>query len=164
MMKKKKTVLILSIALALIIAAGLGAYAASNYGTSDDPLITLSYLNNKLTPELMKQFDQKLDGAVSELEALLGFGSTADTYKLVTLNKGQVIKGSVGCEILLRIGSAKVSAASTPGLVDLTSGGTLNNGSALTSNHLYLVTIEGHGITAAESSTKVLVRGSYVIS
>jgi hypothetical protein len=91
-------------------------------------------------------------------------GSSADTYKLVTLNKGQVIKGSVGCEILLRIGSAKVSAASTPGLVDLTSGGTLNNGSALTSNHLYLVTIEGHGISATESSTKVLVRGSYVMS
>ncbi|HHU22694.1 MAG TPA: hypothetical protein GXZ52_04645 [Clostridiales bacterium] len=163
-MKKKKTLVILSVVLALIIAAGIGAYAASNYGTSDDPLITLSYLDNKLTPDLMKQFDLKLDSTVAELEALIGSGSSADTYKLVTLNKGQVIKGSVGCEILLRIGSAKVSAASTPGLVDLTSGGTLNNGSALTSNHLYLVTIEGHGISATESSTKVLVRGSYVMS
>jgi len=164
MIKKKKTVFILSIGLALIIAAGIGAYAASNYGSSSDPLVTLSYLKDKLTPELMNQFDQKLDVAVSELEALIGSGYTADTYKVVTLNKGQAIKGSVGCEILLRIGSAKVSAASSPGLVDLTSGGTLNNGSSLTANHLYLVTIEGNGVTATESSTRVLVRGSYVIS
>jgi hypothetical protein len=66
-MKKKKTLVILSVVLALIIAAGIGAYAASNYGTSDDPLITLSYLDNKLTPDLMKQFDLKLDSTVAEL-------------------------------------------------------------------------------------------------
>ena len=55
-----------------------------------------------------------------------------------------------------------MKAAESPGLVDTTDASSLNNGSALKANHLYLVSIGGNGITAT-SAAKVIVRGDYSI-
>lgn len=158
-MKNRKLITILSVVLAVVLIAGVSVYAATNYGTSSDPLITLSYLDKTLTPSVLEQF-------ASELEAALAGqgGGKAETYHVVTLSKGQILTGSVGCEIMLRIGSAGVSASDSPGLVDITSASSLNNGASLSVNHLYMVTIAGNGIKATASTVKVLVRGSYTIS
>jgi hypothetical protein len=63
---------------------------------------------------------------------------------------------------MLRVGSAYVSAADSPGLVDTSTTTNLENGEALTKNHMYMVTINSHGIRAS-GSVKVVVRGDYVI-
>lgn len=156
-MKNKKLITILSIALAVVIIAGVSAYAATTFGTSSDPLITLSYLEKTLTPQLLEQFGD-------ELEAALVANGGTDTYSVVTLTSGQTLTGAVGCEIMLRIGSASVSASDSPGLVDTTDASSLNNGSALKTNHLYMVTIAGNGIKATAATVKVIVRGSYTIA
>ena len=156
-MKNKKLITILSIALAVVIIAGVSAYAATSFGTSADPLITLSYLEKTLTPQLLEQFGD-------ELEAALAANGGTDTYSVVTLTNGQTLTGAVGCEIMLRIGSASVSASDSPGLVDTTDASSLNNGSALKANHLYMVTIAGNGIKATAATVKVIVRGSYTIA
>ena len=39
-----------------VLLGSVGAYAATNYGTESDPLITLSYLNEVLKPELQQSF------------------------------------------------------------------------------------------------------------
>jgi len=39
-----------------------------------------------------------------------------------------------------------------------------SGGTSLTANHLYLVTIEGHGVTATAATVRLLVRGSYSIA
>ncbi len=164
-MKRKTLALVLAFVLTAVIAAGVGAYAASNYGTSADPLITLSYLNESLTPSLLGQFQKELSGAVQELEAEIGnSGAAADSYKVVSLKNGQIITGKVGCELLLRIGTAACAAQYSPGLVDMTGGGSLDNGGSLVKNHLYLVTIEGGGLKATASTVMVLARGSYTIT
>ena len=54
-------------------------------------------------------------------------------------------------------------ASDTPGLVDTSSTENLNNGEALVKNHLYMVTINGHGIRAS-GTVKIVVRGEYTIS
>lgn len=156
-MKNRKLITILSIALAVVVIAGVGAYAATSFGTSSDPLITLSYLEQTLTPQLLEQFGEELEAALAEK-------GEADTYTVVTLTNGQKLTGEVGCEILLRIGTASVSADDVPGLVDTTDASSLNNGSALKTNHLYMVTIAGNGIKATAATVKVIVRGSYTIS
>ena len=69
----------------------------------------------------------------------------------------------VGCEVLLRVGTATVKAGDSPALIDLSSAGTIENGAALTKNHLYLSTIAGCTITAS-GTVKVLVRGGYALS
>ncbi len=158
-MKNKRLITILSIVLAVVLVAGVSAYAATNFGTSSDPLITLSYLEQTLTPELMEQFGDELEAA---LDAYSGSSQT-DTYKVVTLSSGQTLIGNVGCEIMLRTGSATVSAAASPGLIDATDAASLENGASLTANHLYMVTADGNGVVATASSVQLIVRGAYTI-
>ena len=64
---------------------------------------------------------------------------------------------------MLRSGSATCVSAdkSTPGLVDITDGSSINHGSALQTNHLYTMTAD-RGVSAADAVT-LLVRGSYTI-
>ena len=63
----------------------------------------------------------------------------------MTLSAGQVLYGSAGCEVMLRGGSAACVSPdkSTPGLVDVTGGGAINDGAALQTNHLYAMTAAG---------------------
>lgn len=159
-MKKKKLRIWICAVIAVALIAGASVYAATTYGTKDDPLVTKSYLDDTLTPELMAQFKTQLNSALAAQQS----GSTAEgTFEVVTLSKGQTLTGKVGCEILLRIGTAAVAASSSPGLVDTTSGGTLDSGGALTANHLYMVSIAGNGVKATAAAVKVLVSGSYTI-
>lgn len=153
-MINSKRLKILLLALLVLVVAGVTVYAASSYGSQSDPLITKSYLDKVLTPELMEQFDKQLADA----------GGAGATFEVVTLSKGQKLTCQVGCQVMLRIGSAYASGPDNPVLVDTTSGTTLANGGAMTKNHLYMVTIVNNGLTASETGTKVLVSGSYTIS
>ena len=140
-MKKALTITVAVIA-ALTLIVGVTALAATNYGTADDPLVTLSYLNDVLRPELDAKFDSmldeksdelkdELDAAVKELEEKYtnsSAGGTMSTYSVVTIENGQKLTGAVGTEIMIRVGSAKVSAPASPGLIDTTTCCILENG------------------------------------
>lgn len=168
-MKNRKLVIALSIIFAAVVLTGVGVYAATAYGTQSDPLITLSYLTDSLQPALLSEVESEVDAAAGKLEeafekALAQAGSiSVDTYMVVSLSSGQTLTGEVGCEIMLREGSARVSALSSPGILDSSGGSTLEDGAAVTVNHLYMVSDDGNGVTAT-SSVKLLVRGTYSIS
>ena len=158
---------------------------ATESGTQTDPLITLSYLTKTLTPGVLQQTDTKIaennsvltaalteqvnafalqiDGKLAALETGGGGTSgTSTTYAVVSLNSGQTLLGGIGTEIMLRVGTAVCVASSSPGLIDMTDGSTLNNGTALVKNHLYMATIEDRGVKAT-AAVKVLVRGTYTV-
>ena len=84
-------------------------------------------------------------------------------FKVVTMTKGQVLTGSIGCEVMLRVGTATCVSNEAPGLIDCTDASILNNGKELVKNHLYMVTIETRGVKATANTVKVLVRGDYVV-
>ena len=153
-MNTKRARIIVCAVLALCAIAGITVYAAYSYGTKDDPLITKSYLDEVLTPELMAEFNAQLGAAD---------GDTGAAFEVVTLSKGQTLSCQVGCEIMLRIGTASASGPDSPVLVDTTSGTTLEDGGALVKNHLYMVTIVNNGLTASADATKVLISGSYTV-
>lgn len=169
MTKKTKFTFTLSIILALAMGIGIGGYAATSYGTESDPLVTLSYLTDTLSPEVMEALEEQLD--LSETEIAAKFvelvaaqdGMVSDTYHVVSLGSGQTLKGSAGCEIMLRIGSVTASGSSEPALIDTTTGSSVSAGTSLEENHLYLVTIADNGVKATSSGTKILVRGEYSI-
>lgn len=136
-------------------------------GSSQDPLITLSYLNDTFMGEILKKVDSKISARNADIAKQTGSninGSSADCFTVVTMTKGQTLTGDIGCEVMLRIGTASCVTPSAPGLIDETSGGTLNNGGALVTNHLYMMTIEGRGVKATADTTKVLVRGTYTVA
>ena len=167
MMKNKKLVKIISIALAVVVITGAGVYAATTLGTQSDPLITLSYITDTLQPALLSAVGSEIDAAASQLEdafnkALTEAGSVSvGTYKVVTLTSGQTLTGEIGCEIMLREG---VAAASGSGLVNMSAGSGLSEGGQLTINNLCMVSAQGSGVSAASGAVKLLVRGTFTIA
>ena len=168
-MKKNRWVLrAVSLVLASVLLHSTVIVAGATAGSGDDPLVTLSYLNNTFLNAILEKVDQKIadrNGQIVQQLAGQGVtgGQTAASFTVVSLTKGQVLTGEIGCEVLLRVGTAVCVSPSSPGLGDETTAGTLNNGGALVQNHLYLMTIEGRGLKATAADTKLLVRGSYSI-
>jgi len=176
---KQKIVIGIAILSAIALISGVSMLAYASQGTQTDPLITLSYLTEKFMPQAMnevkaaeQEMTQKFDSRVSELESQLkdsqeSAGSpapgSADSFSVVTLSNGQTLTCSVGAEIMLRVGTA-TGVGTAPALVNYTSGATLSSGTALTTNHMYLVTINGNGVRATASTVRVLVRGNYTLS
>ena len=167
-----------------MIRLGAGALAASCLvmgaalaaGDQEDPLVTLSYLNQTAIPQIVEQVEDRTAQRQEELEESFRTqlnqyqqgnqgGETASAgYTLVTMAQGQVMRLEVGCEVLLRVGSASVQAASSPALIDLSSAGTVGAGTSLEKNHLYMSTIEGRTLTADAGTVKLLVRGGYTVA
>ena len=171
---KRWTIRLGALALAGVLL-GTGAALAAG-GDQSDPLVTLSYLNQTAIPQIVKQVQdgaavkqQELERSFAaqieqyKQEAGQGGGGGSASYLLVTMSRGQVMTLDVGSELLLRIGSATVSAGGSPALIDLSSGGTVESGASLTRNHLYMSTIEGRTVTATASTVKLLVRGGYSV-
>ena len=173
-MKKTVRIVLIVLAAALVLSvAALAVNAAASAGSEDDPLVTLSYINDVFLPYVTdlfrKDLEEKetnlreaLEERVSALESA-GLGGGGTKYVVETLEKGQTLICQRGAELMLRIGRATVKAGSTPGLVDTATTGNLNDGEELAVNHLYMVTINDHGIRA-EETVKILVRGEYTIS
>ena len=172
-MKKTIRIVLITLAAALVLGfAALAAGAAASAGSEDDPLVTLSYINDVFLPYVTELFhkdleeqEEALQGALEErvaaLEALNPGG--AREYVVETLEEGQTLVCQRGAELMLRIGRAAVTAEHTPGLVDTATTENLNDGEELIVNHMYMVTINGHGVRALET-VKILVRGDYTIS
>ena len=92
-----------------------------------------------------------------------GTSAGGSSWSLVSVQAGETYKFEVGGMILLRIGSANCYTPSSPGIIDTTSGGELDDGKALEKNHLYLVTVADRGFTA-KSDSKIMVFGNYTKS
>lgn len=138
-------------ALALMLAsmaAMVTVSAAAEAGSEGDPLVTLSYLNETFLPKLLAQAGT----------------SGQSGFVLTELSAGQSLTLSVGSEAMLRVGSAACGASSAPGLIDETTGGSLDNGGALVKNHLYMATMEGRTVKAGSCGAKLLVRGGSTLS
>ena len=138
------------------------AYAAGAGGV-DDPLVTKSYLDGPFLEQVRSLVDRTVEERKAELEEALEPDS-GYVFKVVTLSKGQTLEGDVGCEVMLRIGSAVCGSPESVGLIDTTGGTVLEDGEALVTNHLYMVTISTRTVTAVSGTVKVLARGPYTVS
>lgn len=169
-MKKR----ILTIALVILLMAGVSigtwAIATSSYGTSSDPLITLSYLNDTLMPQILADFQTEMDEKVGELtaefesqirelEGRLSQYSGGDVFAALSLRAGQSVTCQEGTEIMLRSGAAEAWSE----LSDLTSGESLASSGALIKNHMYVVVSAGGGL-GIKSDVVILIRGTYTVN
>lgn len=144
---KKKTLVIALAAVLVLGCIGIGAWAATNYGTQADPLIAQSYLDDVLRPQLEREFASALDEAVDDLNAAAG------EFTSVNLDDGGVSLG-IGTEVLCLESGAVASGT----LVDATAGGVVNSGEPLSANHLYIV---ADNATVISGTGEALVRGSH---
>lgn len=178
-MKDKRNLLARLAAGVLVVGAlTVMALAAGEQGTQNDPLVTLSYIRDIVTPNILTQTGQQIqareEGLKEAFSALIGEYRQemedklaegrveSSAFTVVDVPAGKTLIGGEGCELLLREGAAKCVAPTEPGLIDMTDGGVLANGGELVPNHLYMVTVGDRGFAAA-TDVKLLVRGSYTI-
>lgn len=157
----KKSIVIAAAVAALAVTAGSITVLATQ-GDQSDPLVTLSYLQKVVTPELEKKVDEavkanseelakQLDIAITSYETrvdekLAQAGAVFQSRELAT---GGSYTTEVGRELLLVSGSA--TAVGT--LVDTTAGGTVSDGGQLTVGHLYVTAADRSGLKAAGAVT-----------
>lgn len=158
---------------ALLLACGVTAYAA--VGTEDNPLVTLSYLRETFTNNILAKVEEKITetqatyektleekiASISDKDSSGDAAGNAGAFAVAELRSGQTMTMQTGGEFMLRDGSAACTQWGN-GFLDTTSG-LVYDGGELISNHLYMVTDTSLSIKASSAVT-LLVRGNYTVS
>lgn len=150
-----------------------GAGVANQPGTSDDPVVTKSYVDQQIQKALgggagngSTTTKPTTPDTGSGTGTSTGGAATSEGIEVVTLKPGQTLIAKAGSEFIVRAGKAIIYSADANGVADLTEGKDVPNGEAAASNHLLSFPREGRGIQVAEGqkmSVTVMVRGGYVI-
>jgi hypothetical protein len=140
---KKKLALALTAGMLLV---GVGHMFAAP-GDEDDPIITLSYIEQVLVPSITKQINQ----------------TAAPVFEVVDIEAGSSLICEAGTELILRKGTATVIATEKGGLANVTSGIDLQNNAPVPANSLLIVPLsDGRGITAQDDLI-LMIKGKYTI-
>ena len=182
---KPKILKITAIVLASLAAFGVTAAAA--YDSSEDPIVSLSYLTRIFKTELLEELNETIDNELDrrienldlsqyqtwqppqaeeeEKEEPAPIPSSASTYEVVELSWGDALYAAGACDIMLRSGSAYcVAPDASQGIADYTSGAEIYNYQYLTKNHMCLIPRgDGRGIIADAPVVFIMVRGDYTI-
>lgn len=177
------------------VAALTVALNAAGAGTTDDPIVTLSYINGSYRTQLLKDLIEDMDDSyMSEFKSALRteiynevsaelekkYPNAAETdsqdttnpveYEVVRLTKGQKLRASGACELILRSGSATAfvdsdeNRAAGVGLSDCTDGGEILDLNDIPTRHLLVIPRgDGRGITVTSEECYLMVRGEYTI-
>ena len=155
--------------LVLLTALTVCVSADGTYSTHDDPLVSLSYVNNVLGPQIMEQVLAKIDAEYIKISDISI--ASAGSYTMLTMTKGQTLMADNCCEVVLLLGTATVvitSAANVEaglGISDLTNSSVLVNGNLLPANHALVIPRgDGRGFTVTSDTAQVLVRGEYHVA
>ncbi len=158
-MKKRGKFAVIGIILGICLVFAGGIAAFSEPGSTDDPVVTKSYIVDKVIPEIKAYVDERFGIAASEGMAT----ARSDSYTVVNVSSGKTVLCEAGTELILRMGKGTIIATEKGGLADTTVGYDLANGTAMPSNHQLIVPVaDGRGFRA-ETDVIVLVKGGYTV-
>ena len=131
---------LLPIGLAAVILGTLTGLA-----TDDDPVISLSYLNEIFMP--------KVETKIKE----------SAVFTVANIKKGKTLSAKEGCEFILRGGEATVIASQSGGISDVTDGADLADKEPVPPNHHLIVPRDdGRGFKAV-TDVIIMVKGAYEV-
>ncbi|QSX06120.1 hypothetical protein JYG23_01245 [Sedimentibacter sp. zth1] len=163
------------ILLVLVIALVLCLPISADPGDNTDPIIVLSYLNQRIN-ELVSQY--KLDkieeiqktteenqATIDELNKKLeNSDESTTTLEVVNLAAGEKLIAGAGVEIILRAGTVTAIASDLGGLSDVTLASDIKQDVEIQKNHLIIVPRnDGRGVLA-QTDAILMVRGSYIVT
>ena len=164
------------IAIAAAALAALGVTTAAAYDSSEDPLVSLSYLTKIFKTELLEELNETIEAEIGRRMENLDLSqyqptvqdpvqTVSSTYEVVELGWGDALYAVSACDIMLRSGSAYcVAPDPSQGISDYTAGVEIYNYQYLTKNHMCLIPRgDGRGIIADSESVYVMVKGEYTI-
>ncbi len=146
-----KKLLVLILIIAIILSLPINAAPGDN----SDPIVVLSYLNQRL-----KEYDK----TIAELnEKIKNTSAGSNSLDVVTLEPGQKLIAEAGTEIILRGGKVTAIASELGGLSDVTLATDIINGAEVAANHLLIVPrSDGRGVYSANGAI-LIVRGVYKV-
>ena len=166
MQQIKKALVMLLIMLTVL---NIGVSADESYSSKVDPLVTYSYVNDILGPQIMEQVLEKISNDYVKIEDIASV--KAGEYKYVVLYKNQTLTAKGICEVIILEGSATVLVTSSEniqngnGISDITDGKVLVNGNVYPNNHYTIIPkADGRGFYVTSSEAIVLIRGEYNIT
>lgn len=174
-MKRRNKIITIALAFTVVLfVAGVSALAVGAFGSRTDPLVTLSYIDETVKPEVMAYaddavdelsdvFDDMIADYTDDLNARLDgatVGDKSDVFSVVNLSANDTMTCGVGTELMVRSGQMQTSSGMA--LSDTSSGSAVNGGSSLSVNHMYVVT--STGVLTANDNVVILVKGEYTIN
>lgn len=170
MFKKRFALKLISCIVLVCLLVGFTVYAfgaGSSAGTSSDPLVTLSYVNETFRSELLAEVQKRIETATSTVDRDISSlassftselgkssGSAVESaYSTVTVAAGGVLDVTAGSEFLVLSGSGKLTQNM---LIDATAGKSLASGDAIAENHFF--TCPASCQLTAVSDLKILVK------
>lgn len=147
---------------ALALTFGSVGVLAATQGSQEDPLLTLSYLEKVLRPQLDKEvqtavtqgeaaLEKKFSDAAADYEDQVAkaLADAGASFKTRTLAKGESFTPGAGRELLCVSGSLTALGS----LSDTTTGQSVSAGQALEPGHLYITTADNAGCAATGAAS-----------
>ena len=149
----KRILLIVAVSVLVVSTATFSVFyaVASTPATENDPLITKSYIDNIVVPQIYAYIDAN-SGATSE-------------FKVITVGAGKTLYGGEGSQFILRMGTGKIVGSVRGGFADVTAGFDLTHGADIPANHLLICPYQdGRGLKINQTNDAlIMVKGSYTI-
>ncbi|HOK43645.1 MAG TPA: hypothetical protein PLD49_08270 [Thermoclostridium caenicola] len=177
-------------AVLFLLVAVIFSQAAGEPGSSSDPLVTKSYVDQQIA-QLAAKINSSSGGSSSGnvnnatveqlkadvgdltrfvVDALSGLQELKDRvaviengFTVISLKKGQTLVLGGGSEVILRSGQATAISGESGTLVDVSAGKDLNNGVSVPVQHLIIAPKgDGRGLKIT-ADAYLIVRGGYTI-
>jgi len=121
---------------AIVIAAlaAFGVTAAAAYDSSEDPIVSLSYLTKIFKTDLLEELNETIEDEIARRMDNLDLSqyqpsyqepapAVSSTYEVVELSWGDALYAAGACDIMLRSGSAYcIAPDASQGIADYTAG------------------------------------------
>ena len=160
--KNKRKIIISSIVATTMLT---GRIIAATPGSSGDPLITLSYFEQKIE-ELRKEFKKESTGKDTEKQEEIKtteIDTSAFIFKIENLKTGSTLKCGEGTEFIIRTGEMKAVASTSGGLSDVTDGANIDGDTVVPKNHHIVVPRDdGRGLSVVTGGA-IMIKGNYEI-
>ncbi|MGG1939122.1 hypothetical protein ABFY57_05170 [Paenibacillus polymyxa] len=163
-----------------------GASSSGQPGTADDPVVTKSYVDQKIAQAIKgggtaSSTSSKTTNSTAPATNTTASNTTSsgtsnaaksstveqtEALKVVDVKPGQKLIAKAGTEFILRNGNAVVYSMDASGAIDITSGTEIVHNQAVEKNHLLSFPREGRGIQVKEGQKfglVVMVRGGYTV-
>ncbi len=188
-MKNRKAAVFTGIITGITVIV-LALFSVSAYD-GQDPLITLSYLEEVVLPSIKaeileavsgianndsiaaennageKEIISESDSSKNSDEETSDSTSHTGTYTLIELSKGETVMADSICEFIIRPGSrvSVISPFDAQGAADITNGIEILNGEIISINAYCLIPRgnDGRGLKVESDKAYIMIRGEYTI-
>jgi hypothetical protein len=149
---------------ALILAVAFTAVIYAAPGDSSDPIVVLSYLNDRIKGLISEYKLDKIQDLQEKVDKLAsGSIGSSTTLEVVEIYAGEKLIAGAGTELILRGGKAYVIGSELGGIANVTAGRDFASGAEFVANHLMIVPRDDGRGAYTNNYAIFMVRGKYQI-